>query len=249
MRTGPISSETAERRIDREGDLLSLWEQGASAPFDLPWPTASSLTTDEVRLLLSGARYAVLAVGSGPSSRSLFDATLATLPGGTRLYVYGDVTLEGDVPSAAKVLDPKARVLARLGVRVPADWLVVDGGRMGVLLLGPDSVSRRWAIRVDGPIARSLFETFRALFWFRSTREALPDASRVRAWRTPLAAPFAPLPDRVALPAGELRLNSELPDAAPDAEYRVVPTLADPGRAATIVMPPTPAVAGTGQQV
>ena len=238
MRSGPIRTEDAHQRVDRRAEVLPLWERGKGAPIDLPWTDASSLEAGDVRPLLLGARSAALAVGATATSRKLLDAVLEHVTPRCRLYVYGDRALEADAALVRRLAAAGDRVLARLGYRPPADWLVVDGGRDGRLLVGPTSNDRRWVIPVDGALARSLFEAFRVLFWFHTAREALPDSNGEVAFRTPLAAPFDAPGSDIPLPGGRLRLDGDLDDPVPDAEIRTSPSLDDPGRARVLFIPP-----------
>lgn len=238
MRTGKIQSEWAERRLDQGQRQHALWEQGTPAPVELAWSDADKLTPDEIREALAGARSAALVVGTAPESRRLLEATLLNLAGDARLYAYADRTLENDRTILRRLTDMATRVLPRLGPRPPADWLVVDRGRAALLLLGPDADRRRWSMRLDGSLARALFDAFAALFWHHAAREFLPDQAGVAAWRTPLHAPFPAPGPHVRLAAGDLYVGTAGQDPIVDAELRVTPRHADPGPARRIVLPP-----------
>ncbi len=238
MRTGKIQSEWAERRLDQSQRQHALWEQGTPAPVELAWSDADKLTPDEIREALAGARSAALVVGTAPESRRLLEATLLNLAGDARLYAYADRTLENDRTILRRLTDMATRVLPRLGPRPPADWLVVDRGRAALLLLGPDADRRRWSMRLDGSLARALFDAFAALFWHHAAREFLPDQAGVAAWRTPLHAPFPAPGPHVRLAAGDLYVGTAGQDPIVDAELRVTPRHADPGPAKRIVVPP-----------
>jgi hypothetical protein len=247
MRSGPIEAEDVEERVDRRNQVLPLWERGNAAAVDLPWGDAANIRVDDVRAWLAGATTVVLVVGATKASRALLDAVLAAAIAPCRLYIYGDQALESDAALVRAIASASGHVLARLGHRPPADWLVVDGGRQGQLVLGRTSAHRRWIVPADGPLARSLYEAFRVLFWFHSTREALPDARGNLSFRAPLPAPFeSPGPD-VALPSGRLRLAGDLEDPVPDAEFRVSPSPLDPGRARVVFVPPSEALADGGE--
>lgn len=186
-RSGPIRSEEAVERIDRREETLPLWERGKSAGVDLPWTEASRFDAADLQPLMANARNATLVLGAAETSRALRDAifqsVLHSRDASCRLYVYGDRELE---PELAPALEQKGfgdRILVRLGHRPPADWLVVDGGRDGRLVMGATAERRRWVVPVDRALARSLFETFRVLFWFHAEREAL------RCWRL---GPYSP---------------------------------------------------------
>lgn len=239
MRSGPIIPEIEKKTVNRRSEALPLWESGGPAQVDLPWRDAAGLGVDDITSLLTGARTVALAVGSSPASRKLLDHVLGAVKAPTRLYLYGDRTLETDGALVCRLAGMADRVLARLGHRLPADWLVVDGGRTGRLLVGPDATERRWLIPMDGPLARSLFEAFRALFWFHSSREALPDGAGTVAFRPPLAAPCDDPGADLALPAGQLCVGPNPVDPVPDAEIRISPAPLDPGPARVIVSPPS----------
>lgn len=237
MRSGIIKAEAAERVCDRRDHVLPLWERGAPEPVEWPWSDVSGLTASEIASMLSGAPTAVLVVGTTPSSRVLLDASLAAVEKGTRLYVYGDGALEPESGLLQVLAGRRDRVLARLGPRPPADWLVADHGRIGQLLVGPHAGVRRWSLSVEDERAQALFQAFRALFWFHSTREALPDAVGKVVWRAPIAAPFPDPGPRLRLAAGWLGVGESL-DPIVDAEVRISPMPLDPGRAATVFVPP-----------
>ena len=131
------------------------------------------------------------------------------------------------------------QVLTRLGHRPPADWLIVDKGRDGRLVVGPTAEHRRWVIPVGDDLARSLFEAFCVLFWFHATREALPDAKGNVAFRPPLESPFDSPGTDIPLAAGRLRLGGDLEDPVSDAKIRISPTTLDPGHAETLFVPPS----------
>lgn len=244
MRSGPIQPEVVQEQIDRREEELPLWEQGNGANIDLPWTELNrSDALNDVKPLIENAHSVVLAIGATATSRSLLDAVLQSLPAHCRLYVYGDSTLEADTALIQRIAGMGDRVLVRLGYCPPADWLIVDKGRDGRLVVGPTAEYRKWVIPIGDALARSLFEAFCVLFWFHATREALPDANGNVAFRPPLTAPFKSPSTDIPLPAGRLRLDGELDDPVPDAEIRISPTASDPGRARTLFVPPTDGLA------
>ena len=250
-RSGPIRPEEAEERLDRRKEVLPLWERGEGANVDLPWTETSRFDAADLQPLMASARNATLVLGATETSRALreavFQSVLHSPDASCRLYVYGDRDLE---PELAPALEQKGfgdRALVRLGHRPPADWLVVDGGRDGRLVMGATAGRRRWVIPVDRALARSLFETFRVLFWFHAEREALPDAAGSVAFHPPLPAPFDAPETGVALAAGRLRLDGgSLDDPVPDAEIRVSPNASDPGRAGVLFVPPAEGMVSDG---
>ena len=244
MRSGPIKPELAEEVVDRRGEQLALWERGPGAAPDLPWEDCNQLDTHLLGQQLSGARSLALVVGSTTASRALLDAVLDLVRPSCRAYVYADRALESDAKLLKKLSGLGDRVLVRLGHRPPADWVVTDQGHRGTLLLGPTGAERRWAIRTDSTLARSLFEAFRHLFWFHAAREALPDTAGSVAFRSPLPAPYDRPGDDLPLPAGRLVMGSSPDDPVPDAEIRVSPQRRDPGRARVIFIPPGSAAGG-----
>lgn len=240
MRTGPIRFEVRTRDVDRRDVVYALWEKGTEVPPDLPWDPATSLGAANVASLLSKCRTAVLVVGKGATATALLDHALANPPPSCRLYVYAPRTVEADVRVGERLSALSDRVLPRLGFDTPADWLVVDGGRAALLLLGPPGIERRWMVPVDGPLARTLYEAARALFWFHAAREGLPDPAGSYAFRTPLPAPFPNPGNDLALPSGRLVIDGNLPDPVVDAEIRVVPNGVVPGPAGVVFLPPDP---------
>ena len=239
MRSGPIRPEQAEQHLDRRAESLPLWERARAAAIDLPWPRTELLEKEDLQPLLANANTVAVALATTNSSRALLDAALEYMPKGGRTYIYCDRAIEADSGFVRRLGSLGDRVLVRLGHRLPADWLVVDQGRQGHLLVGPPGADRRWAIPVDGAIGRSLFEAFRVLFWFHSSREALPDTAGNVAFRAPLAAPFDDPGADLLLAAGHLRFDSALDDPVPDADIRVSPQFTDPGPARVVFMPPT----------
>ena len=242
-RSGPIRPEEAEERIDRRNEVLPLWERGKGANVDLPWTEASRLDAADLQPLMANARNATLMLGATETSLALRDAVFQSVlhspDASCRLYVYGDRDLEPELAPALEHRGLGDRVLVRLGHRPPADWLVVDGGRDGHLVMGATAGRRRWVVSADRALARSLFEAFRVLFWFHAEREALPDAAGNVAFHPPLPAPFDSPGAEVALADGRLRLDGgNLDDPIPDAEIRVSPNASDPGRARTLFVPP-----------
>lgn len=238
MRSGPIRVEQAELRIDRRAESLPLWEQGRGAPADLPWTTAEELDRDSLKSLVASATTVAVAVANNHPGRTLLEAVLEHAPKNGRSYVYCDQAMEADFKFARRLTSLADRVLVRLGHRLPADWLVVDQGRQGQLIIGPPGADRRWVIPLDGAIARSLFEAFRVLFWFHSSREALPDTAGNVGFRAPLAAPFDDPGADLPLAAGHLRVNGVPDDPVPDADIRVSPHFSDPGPARVVFLPP-----------
>ena len=251
MRSGPIQPEDKQEWIDQREKELSLWEQGKKGTqIDLPWTELSSPDSlNEVQSLVANARSVILAIGATTTSRKLIDAVLQYLPAQCRLYVYGASDLETEL--VQKIAGMGDHVLARLGHRPPADWLIVDKGSDGRLVVGPTVEHRKWVLPVSGDLARSLFEAFCVLFWFHATSEALPDDNGNVAFRPPLAAPFKdPGPD-IPLPAGRLLLDGAPDDPVSDAEFRISPNASDPGHARVLFIPPTDGLAsgGTGRPV
>ncbi len=244
MRSGAIKPELAEEVIDRRGEQLALWERGRGAAPDLPWEDCNQLDHALLGQQLSGARSVALVVGATAVSRALLDTVLDLVRPPCRAYVYADRALEGDTKLLKKLTGLGDRVLVRLGHRPPADWVVSDQGHQGTLLVGPTAAERRWAIRADTALARSLFEAFRHLFWFHAAREALPDTAGVVAFRSPLPAPYDRPGDDLPLPAGRLAVGPSPGDPVPDAEIRVSPRPRDPGRARVVFVPPQPNAGG-----
>jgi hypothetical protein len=239
VRNGKIQKEWAERRIDQSTRRHALWEQGTPGPIEL------ALVQRFINLIpsTSAGRWPVLAPSLSSSARPvlshmLLEVTLGSLTRGSRLYVYADRTMENGPGIFRGLANRASYVLPRLGPRPPADWLVVDRGRSAVLLLGPDADTRRWYMHLDGPLARALFDAFQALYWHHSSRESLPDQAGVGAWRAPLPAPFPAPGPHVRLAAGDLYVGVGHEDPMVDAELRVTPRHADPGRAKRIVVPP-----------
>lgn len=239
-RSGPIQPVVEQERIDRREEVLPLWEQGNGVKINLPWSDLNrSDALNDVQPLVADARSIILAIGATATSHKLIDAVLQSLPAHCRLYVYGDRDLEEDATLIQRIAGMGDRVLTRLGHRPPADWLIVDKGRDGRLVLGPTAEHRRWVIPVGDDLARSLFEAFCVLFWFHATREALPDANGNVAFGPPLTAPFNSPSTDILLPAGRLRFDGDLDDPVPDAEIRISPTASDPGNARMLFIPPT----------
>lgn len=251
MRRGSIQPEDKQERIDQREKELSLWEKGKKGTqIDLPWTELSSPDClNDVQSLVANARSVILAIGATTTSGKLIDAVLQSLPAQCRLYVYGASELETEL--VQKIAGMGDHVLARLGHRPPADWLIVDKGRDGRLVVGPTAEHRKWVIPVSGDLARSLFEAFCVLFWFHATREALPDDNGNVAFRPPLAAPFKDPGPAIPLPAGRLCLDGAPNDPVPDAEFRISPNASDPGHARVLFVPPTDDLAsgGTGRPV
>ena len=243
MRSGPIQPEVVQERIDRREKVLPLWEQGNGTNIDLPWVESNRFDAADVQQLIASARSVTLVIGETATSRALLDAVLQSLPAHCRLYVYGDRALEADTALVKRIAGMGDRVLTRLGPRPPADWLIVDKGRNGRLLVGPTAKHQRWAIPVEGDLARSLFEAFRVLFWFQGVREALPDTSGEVSFQEPLAAPFDSPGTDISLASGRLRLDGDLDDPVSDAEIRISPIASDPGRARILFVPPTDGLA------
>lgn len=232
--------------VDRSATSYPLWEEEPKTnPVELPWSPAGQFGADSVRDLLASARTVVIA----GSNAALVDAVIANLRPEMRAYWYGSATAESDRTVVTRLSSTCDRIVARLGFELPADWIVVDEGRAGVLLIGNAGEPRRWAIPLETSLASSLFLAFRTLFWFHSRREGLPDAARNFAFRQPLPSPFAdPGPD-IALAAGRLVFGKLLPDPVPDAEIRIVPEGSAPGRAGLVVLRPTPGSFGTARSL
>ncbi len=243
-RSGPIQPEVVQEQIDRREKKLPLWEQGKSANIDLPWTVLNgSDALNDVQPLVANARSVVLAIGATKTSRKLLAAVLRSLPAHCRLYIYGDRDLEADTALVQRISGVGGRALARLGPRPPADWLIVDKGRDGRLVLGPTAEHRRWVLPIGDDLARSLFKAFCVLFWFHATREALPDADGKVDFRPPLESPFDSPGTDIPLASGRLRLDGDLDDPVPDAEIRISPTASDPGNARMLFIPPTDGLA------
>ncbi len=235
MPTGPIEPLPRIRQVDRSDVAYALWEQHPKPnTVELPWPKAASFSAASVATLMANAKTVVVADSRG----TLFEHVLAAWRPGMRVYAYGALATEENrtlVQSMKKATD---KVLVRLGYELPADWIIVDSGRAGVLLVGSPGDEPRWAIPLASAQARSLFEAFRVLFWFHARREWLPDAAGTFAFSPPLPAPYRdPGPD-VPLPEGRLVINGQLPDLVTDAEFRIVHDGANVGRTATLIMPP-----------
>ena len=238
MLSGPIQPVQAEDVVDRATTTLALWESGPDVTPDLPWHDAAGLDQQAVAPLFSGAADVCMVVGATAASRKLLELALDLAQPPTRLYVYADRAIEGDATVVKRIAAHPNTTLTRLGHRPPADWIVASKGQSGLLLVGPSASDRRWLIPVDGPLARTLYESFRHLFWFHAAREALPDSGGAVAFRSPLPAPDAHRSDDLTLPSGRLVVGKRLDDPVPDAEVRVAPRLGDPGRARVIFTPP-----------
>lgn len=235
MLTGVIQPLPKTRTLDRSETAYPLWEQSPKPnAVDLPWPTAASYDATQVRGLLSGASTVVI----GGTRPALYEHVLGALAPRMRVYAYGSPLVETDRALMQALAKASDRVAVRLGYDLPADWIVVDGGRAGVLFVGPPGEERRWAIPLEPALARSLFEAFRVLFWFHARREGLPDTSGNFAFRPPLASPYPDPGKSVQLRAGRLVIDGALPDDVPDAELRIVPDGSKPGRTATALCPP-----------
>lgn len=236
MLTGTIQPLPRTLQRDRSDVAYTLWEQAArSNPVDLPWRQADKFGADDVRDLVSSART-VVAAGVSPEQLGY---VVANLKPGMRGYWYGSAVAEADRTLGQTLAKASDRLAVRLGHEVPADWIVVDGGRAGVLFVGPPAERRRWAISLEPALARSLFEAFRVLWWQHARREGLPDVAGTFGFRPPLPSPF-PDPGRsLALPVGRFVFDQPLPDPVPDAEFRVVPDGSAPGRAAVVLLPPS----------
>ncbi len=235
MLTGPIQPLPQTRPLDRSNECLALWEQNSKPnAVELPWPKADSFNAASVAALMANAKTVML----GGSRVALYEHVLAALRPGMRVYAYGAQALEGQQALGQTIAKAKNQVMVRLGYDVPANWIIVDGGRAGVLLVGSPGKDPQWAIPLERPQARSLFEAFRILFWFHARREGLPDAAGDFAFRPPLPAPYRDPGADVPLPTGRLVINGALPDLVSDAEFRIVPDGLNPGRAGTLVMSP-----------
>lgn len=233
--TGPIKPLHRTLPFDRSDVSHVLWEQHPKPnALELPWLSAAAFTGGHVRDLLASASTLVLA----SSTPTLYQHVLSALRPGMRAYAYGAAGLDLDRGLLQALSRAPERMAVRLGYALPADWIVVDGGRTGVLLVGPPDEERRWAIPLETMQARSLFEAFRVLFWFHPRREGLPDAAGTFAFGPPLGCPYSDPGKDVSLPAGRLVIDRPLPDPVPDAEFRIVPDGATPGRAATLLTPP-----------
>lgn len=238
MRSGPIKAETAEKHIDRHGEIFALWERGAPAAVDLPWTRAERFDPEDIRLLLASAKSISVTVGATKISRAILDAVIKYRGQGSRVYVYADRSLEADTTFIRVLSDTDKHILVRTGYQPPADWLIVDQGRDGRLVMGASATTRHWILSVDDKLARSLFEAFRVLFWFHAAREALPDTAGTVAFRTPLKAPSPNPGDDVLLASGRLRIRAKLEDPVPDAEIRLSPVPTDAGPTRVLFIPP-----------
>lgn len=238
MRTGPILAEPRSVDLDRREVSYPLWEEGAAAAVDLPWAEATSLASASVIALLAGARTAMVVGGKSAAASVLLEHCLGNLPPACRLYVYGPRAWEDHAAIKPKLTSLAARALPRLGFDAPADWLVVDGGRAALLLVGPAAAERRWLLRLDGPLARALHEAGRTLFWFHAVREGLPDQAGAFGFRTPLPAPFPDPGATVALAAGTIAFDRVLADPIADAEIRVASGADVAGRAQLVFVRP-----------
>lgn len=238
MSSGPIIPKLITQKVERRDVELELWEKSNEAAVELPWRSAAELESDDVQGLLVNAETAVLAAGASATGRALLDLALSEAPAKCRLYVYTSRTRESDIDLRKRFSAVTDRVLPRLGFDLPADWLVVDGGRAGYLFIGPPGGPRRWMLSLDGALARSLFEAFRALFWFHSSREALPEGNRPVEWSSPSPAPFEDPGATIVLPAGHVGIHMPVPHSIQDADLRIVHGAVPPGRAATIFIAP-----------
>ncbi len=237
MLSGPIHPLPRTRPVNRSDEAYALWEQNPKPnAVELPWPKASSFDAAAVAGLIANAKTVML----GGSRSLLYEHVLASLRPGMRVYAYGSQAMEGNRSLTQAIAKATDRMLVRLGYELPANWILVDGGRTGVLLVGSPGEEPQWAIPLESAQARSLFEAFRVLFWFHARREGLPDTGGTFAFRPPLQSPYRDPGKDVLLPAGRLVIDGQLPDPVPDAEFRIVPDGMSVARAATVVMPPDP---------
>lgn len=235
MLTGIIEPISRTRTVDRSDTVFTLWEQSSNpADAELPWPQASSFGADAVRDLVAAATSVVVA----SASAELIELAAAALRSGVRAYAYGPEAIETNHNLTQVLAGAADRMLARLGHEPPADWIVVDEGRAGVLFVGAPDEPRRWAIPLEPALARSLFEAFRVLFWFHARREGLPEGAQGFSFRPPLPSPYPDPGHDVVLQAGRFVIDAPLPDGVPDAEFRIAPDGSIPGRAATVIMRP-----------
>lgn len=240
MLTGVIQPKPRTRTLDRSEISYALWEKNPKPNnAELPWPTAASFDASQIRAMLSSARTVVI----GASRSSLYEQVLGALLPRMRVYAYGPTQLEFERPLMQALAKASDRVVVRLGYELPADWVVVDGGRAGVLFVGPPGEERRWAVPLEPALARSLFEAFRVLFWFHARREWLPDNTGSFAFRPPLASPYSDPGKNIPLRAGHLVIDGPLTDDVPDAELRIIPdgsrsAVEAAGRTATLVCQP-----------
>lgn len=235
MPTGAIQPLPQSRTLDRSNEAYALWEQNPTPnAVELPWPKAASLNAASVAALIANGKTVMV----GGSRVGLYEHVLAAVRPDTRVYAYGAQAIEGNQGLEQTIAKAKNQIMVRLGYDLPANWIVVDGGRTGVLLVGSPGDEPQWAIPLAPVQARSLFEAFRILFWFHARRERLPDTAGSFGYRPPLQAPYRDPGTDVALPAGRLVLNGQLPDPVPDAEFRIVPNGLNPGRGSTLLMPP-----------
>jgi|JI10StandDraft_1071094.scaffolds.fasta_scaffold15764_6 hypothetical protein len=239
-RSGTIRAESRTRDLDRSDETFAVWERGTQGPIDLPWADATTLAVDRVRGLLDPARMAIVVSAGGRAGTQLISHALSTVPRATRLYVYAPRALENDAQWRNRLSSRGENVLTRLGPAPPADWLVVDDGRAGLLVVGAPGEERRWALTVEDQVARSLHDVARTLFWFHALREGMADATAAWSFRTPMPAPFADPGKDLSLSAGRFVVGRSLADAVPDAEVRVAPGGVASRGARMVFLPPTP---------
>ena len=236
MLSGPILPVPRSSQLDRSDVSYTLWERSLQPnPVDLPWRSADRFDAADVRALVAGCRV-VVAAGVRPE---LLKEIVTHLKPGARGYVYGPTSWESDPALTQSFARSRERLAVRLGDELPAEWIVVDGGRAGVVLFGAPGAAHRWAPSLEPPLARSLFEVSRVLWWRHARREGLPDAAGEFGFRPPLTSPFVDPGRSVSLPAGRFVFDQALPDPVPDAEFRVVPEGGAAARAAVVLMPPS----------
>lgn len=233
--TGPIRPLSKTRPEDRSDVAFTMWERStAPASIDLPMRALSGLPASEVEAELRGAQT-VLVAASSRFPGGLLDAALSAASP-CRTYLYAPNGQEGVLGVVKRANAAADRLLTRLGLDLPADWIVADGSR-GWLFVGPPAGDRRWAIPVTGPLATSLQRAFATLFWFHAAREALPDDSGRVAFRKPLPGPYADPGSEVALPVGRLVLDRPLPDPVTEADFRVEPESPDLSSGVALLRP------------
>ncbi len=238
MLTGPVQPLPQTKSVDRSSVSFALWEQQAApAKPELPWAPATTVDLDRLRTLLGSARTAVIAA----SNAGFLALALQALPPAIRVYAYAPAAAEHD--AALQALFPKVarRLHLRLGFELAVDWICVDGGRDGVLLVGPPSKPRTWAIPLERPFSGpALLEAFKVLFWFHARREYLPDSRGHLQWGAPLASPFADPGSEIKLVAGSMYLHKAAPELLQTPEVVIAPDGHLPGRVALALAPPSP---------
>ncbi|WNG59322.1 hypothetical protein F0U59_34840 [Archangium gephyra] len=191
----PIVPLEQEQVDDLSAKTLTLWERDASpaagAPA-LPWVPLDQLSPESWQARLHGATSLIVVCTSRRPPVADEVVAWASQHEGIRTYVRGPEAWAAS-PVAQALLKRGGRgALVRLGAEPPGDWIVVDQGRTGWLWVGGPSGALRWAIPLDAPQARSLFEASVHLFWHHATREALPDEKGMLRFGPCLPSPVPP---------------------------------------------------------